>query len=91
MYAPLSRYADWLMLARDAEESGMIDIVSPREIGERHSSRFEGVDPGGARDELRAGRASRASTSRRTRTRSCARSRRWRSARAIRPMRAAGA
>jgi mannosylglycerate hydrolase MGH1-like protein len=48
MYAPLSRYADWLMVARDAEESGMIDIVSPREIGERHSSRFEAVDPGGA-------------------------------------------
>ncbi|MEP7086523.1 MAG: hypothetical protein ABI884_04240, partial [Gemmatimonadota bacterium] len=33
MYAPLSRYADWLMLARDAESSGMIDILAPREIG----------------------------------------------------------
>jgi len=48
MYAPLSSYADWLMAARDAEGSGMIDIASPREIGERHSSRFESVDPGGA-------------------------------------------
>jgi hypothetical protein len=48
MYAPLSRYADWLMLARDAGASGMIDIASPLEIGERHSSRFEAVDPGGA-------------------------------------------
>ena len=33
----------------------MIEILAPREIGERHSSRFEGVDPGGARDELTAG------------------------------------
>src|SRR3569623_895685 len=49
MYAPLSRYADWLMHARDADESGMMDIVSPSEVGERHSSRFEAVDPGGAR------------------------------------------
>jgi len=49
MYPPLSRYADWLMTARDAESSGMLDIESPREIGERHASRFEGVDPGGAR------------------------------------------
>ncbi len=56
MYAPLSRYADWLMLARDGESSGMIDILAPREIGEQHSSRFEGVDPGGARDELTAGK-----------------------------------
>lgn len=56
MYAPLSRYADWLMLSRDAESSGMIDILAPREIGEQHSSRFEGVDPGGARDELTAGK-----------------------------------
>ena len=56
MYAPLSRYADWLMHARDAESSGLIDILAPREIGERHSSRFEGVDPGGARDELSSGR-----------------------------------
>ena len=44
MYAPLSRYADWLMLERDAESSGMIDVAGPREIGERHSSRFEAVD-----------------------------------------------
>src|SRR5450432_767299 len=56
MYAPLSRYADWLLLARDAESSGMIDILAPREIGEQHSSRFEGVDPGGARDELTSGK-----------------------------------
>lgn len=55
MYAPLSRYADWLMQARDAESSGLLDIVSPSEIGELHSSRFEGVDPGGARDELTRG------------------------------------
>ena len=56
MYAPLSRYADWLIQARDAESSGMIDILAPREIGEQHSSRFEGVDPGGARDELTPGK-----------------------------------
>ncbi|MDQ2767102.1 MAG: hypothetical protein M3Y30_08080, partial [Gemmatimonadota bacterium] len=56
MYAPLSRYADWLVHARDPESSGMIDILAPREIGERHSSRFEGVDPGGARDELTPGK-----------------------------------
>jgi hypothetical protein len=55
MYTPLSRYADWLMHARDAESSGMLDIVSAREVGERHSSRFEGMDPGGARDELTRG------------------------------------
>jgi hypothetical protein len=55
MYAPLSRYADWLVLTHDADASGMIDIVSPLEVGERHSSRFEGVDPGGASDELTAG------------------------------------
>ena len=52
MYAPLSRYADWLMHARDAEGSGMLDIASPSEVGERHSSRFEAVDPGGAHGEL---------------------------------------
>ena len=34
----------------------MLDILAPREIGEEHSSRFEGVDPGGARDELTAGK-----------------------------------
>jgi hypothetical protein len=56
MYAPISRYADWLIQARDAESSGMLDILAPREIGERHSSRFEGVDPGGARDELTPGK-----------------------------------
>ena len=55
MYAPLSRYADWLVLARDAESSGLIDIASPAEIGERHSSRFEAVDPGGASHEGFAG------------------------------------
>ena len=55
MYAPLSRYADWLMTARDAEASGMLDIESPREIGEWHSSRFEGVDPGGALAERERG------------------------------------
>lgn len=55
MYTPLARYADWLMHARDEEQSGMLDIVSPREVGERHSSRFEVVDPGGARDELTRG------------------------------------
>ena len=54
MYAPLSRYADWLMLVRDPEASGMIGIASPREIGERHSSRFEAVDPGGASHERAA-------------------------------------
>ena len=55
MYGPLSRYADWLMQARDPESSGLLDIVSPREMGERHSPRFEGIDPGGARDELTRG------------------------------------
>jgi hypothetical protein len=55
MYAPLSRYADWLMHARDEESSGMLDIVSPREVGERHSSRFEGMDFAGAREELKRG------------------------------------
>jgi hypothetical protein len=49
MYGPLERYADWLMHSRDEEGSGMVDIASPSEVGERHSSRFEGVDPGGAR------------------------------------------
>jgi hypothetical protein len=46
MYGPLSRYADWLMRSRDEEESGMLDIVSPGEVGERHSSRFGAVDRG---------------------------------------------
>ncbi|MBK5188869.1 MAG: hypothetical protein JJD97_11545, partial [Gemmatimonadaceae bacterium] len=55
MYAPLARYADWLMRTRDPESSGMIDIPAPREVGERHSSRFESVDPGGTRDELAPG------------------------------------
>ncbi len=53
MYGPLSRYAEWLMHARDSESSGMLDIASPREVGERHSPRFESVDPGG-RDGERA-------------------------------------
>lgn len=51
MYGPLSRYADWLMQARDNESSGLLDIVEPREIGELHSSRFEAVDPGGPPDQ----------------------------------------
>lgn len=55
MYDPLSRYANWLMVARDSESSGLVDILAPREVGEHHSSRFEGVDPEGARDELTSG------------------------------------
>jgi len=41
----LEGYADWLALARDAEQSGMIDVVDQFETGQEYMSRYQAVDP----------------------------------------------
>lgn len=48
LYPALSRYAEWLLSTRDAEESGLFDLLDWREAGHGGRSRFValGTDPG---------------------------------------------
>ena len=41
----LSAYGEWLLRTRDAEGSGMIDVVDQYETGQEYMSRYEAVDP----------------------------------------------
>lgn len=41
----LSSYGEWLLRTRDAEGSGMIDVVDQYETGQEYMSRYEAVDP----------------------------------------------
>ncbi|MCC6317673.1 MAG: hypothetical protein IT361_08285 [Gemmatimonadaceae bacterium] len=45
MYAPLSRHAEWLVSTRDADGTGMFDVVDQYETGQEYMSRYQAVDP----------------------------------------------
>ncbi len=45
MYPALARHSDWLAESRDAEGSGMIDVVDQYETGQEYMSRYQAVDP----------------------------------------------
>lgn len=49
VYAPLSRYADWLDRERDPERTGAYDVLDPYETGQENTSRYTAVDPEGDR------------------------------------------
>ena len=40
----LEGYADWLLLARDADQSGMFDVTDQYETGQEYMSRYQAVD-----------------------------------------------
>ncbi|MFN8061651.1 MAG: trehalase family glycosidase [Vicinamibacterales bacterium] len=44
-YEGLSRYAEWLTTTRDAEGSGLIDVIDQFETGQEYMSRYLAVDP----------------------------------------------
>ncbi len=44
-YPGLSRYAGWLDAARDADSSGMIDVINHFETGQEYMSRYQAVNP----------------------------------------------
>lgn len=44
-YDGLSRYAEWLIRTRDAEGSGLFDVVDQFETGQEYMSRYLAVDP----------------------------------------------
>jgi hypothetical protein len=46
MYPKLGRFADWLVTTRDAEGSGMFDVVDQYETGQEYMPRYQAVDPG---------------------------------------------
>ncbi len=41
----LEGYADWMVLARDGEATGMFDVVDQFETGQEYMSRYQAVDP----------------------------------------------
>ena len=45
IYPEVARYAGWLHSTRDADLSGMIDVVDQYETGQEYMSRYEAVDP----------------------------------------------
>jgi hypothetical protein len=44
LYPALARHSDWLATSRDAEDSGMIDVVDQYETGQEYMSRYQAVD-----------------------------------------------
>jgi hypothetical protein len=44
LYPKLARYADWLFRARDADETGMLDVLDQYETGQEYTSRYQAVD-----------------------------------------------
>ncbi|HKG93585.1 MAG TPA: hypothetical protein VKA84_16875 [Gemmatimonadaceae bacterium] len=44
-YRALSRYAEWLLGTRDADRTGMVDVVDQYETGQEYMSRYQAVDP----------------------------------------------
>lgn len=46
VYPALARHSDWLASTRDADNSGMIDVVDQYETGQEYMSRYQAVDPG---------------------------------------------
>ncbi|PYO67586.1 MAG: hypothetical protein DMD69_09665 [Gemmatimonadetes bacterium] len=45
VYPALVRYAAWLLRTRDADHTGMIDVVNQFETGQEYMSRYQAVDP----------------------------------------------
>ena len=45
VYPGLVRYAEWLLRTRDADHTGMIDVVNQYETGQEFMSRYQAVDP----------------------------------------------
>jgi glycogen debranching enzyme len=46
IYPALARHSDWMAATRDADASGMIDVVDQYETGQEYMSRYQAVDPG---------------------------------------------
>jgi mannosylglycerate hydrolase MGH1-like protein len=44
MYPKVARYAEWLLHSRDAEESGMLDVLNQYETGQEFTSRYQVID-----------------------------------------------
>jgi hypothetical protein len=44
-YIGLARYGEWLRRTRDADATGMIDVVGQYETGQEYMSRYQAVDP----------------------------------------------
>lgn len=44
LYPALARHADWLVTTRDADGTGMIDVVDQYETGQEYMSRYQAVD-----------------------------------------------
>lgn len=44
LYPRLARHADWLVTTRDADGTGMIDVVDQYETGQEYMSRYQVVD-----------------------------------------------
>ncbi len=44
LYPSLARHADWLVATRDADGTGMIDVVDQYETGQEYMSRYQVVD-----------------------------------------------
>jgi hypothetical protein len=45
VYPGLARYAEWLLHTRDADGTGMLDVVDQFETGQEYMSRYQAVDP----------------------------------------------
>jgi hypothetical protein len=45
VYPGLARYAHWLLETRDADGTGMLDVVDQFETGQEYMSRYQAVDP----------------------------------------------
>ncbi|MBK8645454.1 MAG: hypothetical protein IPN16_02710 [Gemmatimonadetes bacterium] len=44
LYPALARHAEWLVATRDADGTGMIDVVDQYETGQEYMSRYQAVD-----------------------------------------------
>ncbi len=45
LYPAMSRFAHWLVRTRDADGSGMFDVLDQYETGQEYMSRYQAVDP----------------------------------------------
>jgi len=45
LYPPMARLAEWLVRTRDADDTGMFDVVDQYETGQEYMSRYQAVDP----------------------------------------------
>jgi hypothetical protein len=45
LYPALAKHSDWLAVTRDADATGMIDVVDQYETGQEYMSRYQAVDP----------------------------------------------